>query len=152
MDASIPVTLETAEDRIRESLVPQRVLAILSSTLGSIALLLASVGLYGLMAYRVSRRSNEIALRMAVGASNRDILTLVLRESLVVAGFGVVLGLGASIALGRMLKAALYGITSTDSVALLLSVLIMTMMALLAGYLPALRASRVDPAAALRQQ
>jgi predicted permease len=152
LDSSIPVTLETVEDRIRESLVSQRVIAILSSTLGAIALLTAAVGLYGLMAYRVSRRTNELGLRMAVGASKRNVLMLVLRESLVLAGIGMMIGIGASIALGRLLKAALFGVTSTDAISLLVSAAIMTATALIASYLPALRASRVDPAAALRRQ
>ncbi len=152
IDAAVPVTLQTAEDRIRESVLPQRVIAILSACLGGVALLLASAGLYGLMAYQVSRRTSEIGLRMALGASGRNIVALVLRESLVLAGSGVALGLAASIALGRIVRGALFGITSTDPIALAAAVLVMGTMALLAGYLPARRASRVDPSAALRQQ
>jgi predicted lysophospholipase L1 biosynthesis ABC-type transport system permease subunit len=150
LDPAVPVTLQTIQDRIRESLVAERVVAILSTTLAGVALLLASCGLYGLMAYQVYRRRGEIGVRMAVGASASNIATLVLRESLVLAAVGVAFGLVSSIALGRVLQTALFGITSTDPAALLASSAIMAAMALLAAYIPARRASRIDPAAALR--
>jgi predicted permease len=152
MDRSIPVKVETIDERIRESLVSERVVAILSGALGAVALLLASMGLYGLMAYQVSRRTNEIGLRMSLGANRWSILGLVLRESLMLAGIGVLIGIGASVALGRVVRGLLYGISSSDPIALLAAALIMGAMALVAGYLPARRASRVDPASALRRE
>ena len=113
---------------------------------------MAAAGLYGLVAYSVSRRTNEIGLRMALGAVRRDILLLVLRESILLAATGVLFGLAASAAFARTIRGLLYGITSSDPIALSASCLVMAIVSVLAGYIPALRASRVDPAAALRQQ
>ena len=152
MDQSIPFTVQTVEDRIRDTLVAERVVAILSTVLGSVALLLATAGLYGLMAYHVNRRTNEMGLRIALGASGRMIRAMVLRKTLVLAGIGVLLGLAASLALGRLVRSALYGITAADPIALMASALIMCGVAFFAGYVPAYRASRVDPAVALRRQ
>jgi putative ABC transport system permease protein len=152
MDRSIPVKVETIDERIRESLVSERVVAVLSAVLGIVALLLASMGLYGLMAYQVNRRTNEIGLRMSLGANRWSILTLVLRESLMLAGIGVLIGIGASIALGRIVRGMLYGISSSDPAAFIFATLAMAAMAMIAGYLPARRASRVDPASALRRE
>jgi predicted permease len=152
LDRSVPFTIQTADDRIRDTLAPQRTIAILSAVLGGVALLLASAGLYGLMAYHVSRRTIEMGLRIALGASARMIRVMILRKTLALAGIGVLIGLGASLALGRLIRGALYGITSADPIALVASSVIMCAVAFLAGYIPAYRASRVDPAVALRRQ
>jgi predicted permease len=152
LDRAVPVRLETVTDRIRESLVKERVLAIMSAVLGGVALLLASAGLYGLMAYTVSRRTNEIGIRIALGAAERTVLWMVLRESLVVAALGLAAGLGASLALGRLIGRWLYGLTGTDPVALGAASTIMLGVAMVAAYLPARRAARVDPTVALRRE
>ena len=113
--------------------MPQRAVAILAGVLGGVALLLASAGLYGLMAYHVTRRTNELGLRLALGASARNILLLVLRKTLLLAGIGVMFGVGASLALGRFVRTALYEITSTDPVAISAACAVMVAVAFLAG-------------------
>jgi putative ABC transport system permease protein len=150
LDRSVAVTIQTAEDRIRETLVPQRAVALLSTVLGLVAVLLASAGLYGLMAYYINRGANEIGLRIALGASGRTIRMMVLQKTLMLAGVGALFGLGASLALARFVRGALYGIGAADPIALIGSSLIMCGVAFFAGYLPAYRASRMSPAVALR--
>jgi ABC-type antimicrobial peptide transport system permease subunit len=115
-------------------------------------LLLAGIGLYGVMAYRVARRTREIGIRMALGAKRGSVLTLVLRESLWLVSIGLSLGLGTAVWATRVISSMLYGISASDPVTLLSVSLMMTAVALLASYLPALRATRVDPVIALRYQ
>lgn len=150
LDRSVAVTIQTAEDRICETLVPQRAVALLSTVLGLVAVLLASAGLYGLMAYYINRGANEIGLRIALGASGRTIRMMVLQKTLTLAGVGALFGLGASLALARFVRGALYGIGTADPIALIGSSLLMCGVAFFAGYLPAYRASRMSPAVALR--
>jgi putative ABC transport system permease protein len=151
LDARVPLRIGTVSDRIRESLVRERVTAMLAVGLGVAALALACAALYGLLAYAVSRQSFEIGLRLALGAERRAVMWLVLRECLMLALFGTVLGLGASLVLGRYVRSLLYQITPTDTIALAGAAVIMLIVAALAGSLPARRASRVDPVVALRQ-
>jgi ABC-type antimicrobial peptide transport system permease subunit len=152
MNPGIPVRLETLEDRIRESLVTERVIAVISGFLGAVALLLASAGLYGLMAYTVSRRTNEIGIRMALGAPKGAVLGMVLRESVLLAAVGVALGLAGSIVLGRLVSNLLYGLTPTDPISLASSAAIMLAVAMAAASIPARRAAHVDPVVALRTE
>jgi len=130
--------------------VPQRAVALLSTVLGLVAVLLASAGLYGLMAFYINRGANEIGLRIALGASGRTIRMMVLQKTLILAGGGALFGLGASLALARFVRGALYGIGTADPIALIGSSVIICGVAFFAGYLPAYRASRMSPAVALR--
>ena len=152
MDGRIPLRIETVSDRIRVSLVRERVTAILASGLGLVALALATAALYGLLAYAVSRQSHEIGLRIALGADRPSVLRLVLRECLVMSLAGTVLGIGASLALGRYAASLLYEIGPRDPGALTVSAALMLTVALLAALIPARRAMQVDPVVALRQE
>jgi len=153
VDPRVPFRIETVDDRIRQSLVRERVTALIAAALGVTALTLACAALYGLLAYAVSRQTYEIGLRLALGAERRAVLWLVLRECLVLALAGTVAGLAASVALSRYVRSSfLYEISPTDPVALAAAALLMITVAALAGSLPARRAARVSPVVALKNE
>jgi predicted permease len=152
MDAAVPVRIETVADRIDASLVKERVVAILAVILGLAALTLACAGLYGLLAYAVSRHTREIGLRLALGATRGAVLWMVLRDSLVLSGIGVAAGLAAALALGRFARTLLFQLNATDPLSLAAASAIMLGVAACAGFVPALRAVRVDPFVALRSE
>ena len=128
----------------------ERVMALLASGLGVAALALACAGLYGLLAYAVSRQAKEIGLRLALGANRASVLWIVLRDCLIVALIGITVGAGISLALGRFARDLLYLVKPTDAISLMGAAVLMLVVALFAGFLPARRASRVDPVVALR--
>jgi predicted permease len=144
--------LKTQEEQIAQTLVQERMFARLSSFFGLLALVLASTGLYGLMSYAVARRTSEIGVRMALGAERGDVLWMVLRESLAVVALGIVLGLAAAWGATRAVSSMLYGLKPTDPVTMAAATLLLFGVAALAGYLPARRASRLDPMVALRYE
>jgi predicted permease len=119
---------------------------------GVVALLLASLGLFGLMSYNVARRTNEIGIRMALGAQRRDVLRLVMRESMLLVIIGVAAGLAIALFAGRFVATLLYGVPPTDALALALAIFVMIVVSAVAGYIPARRASRVDPMVALHYE
>jgi ABC-type antimicrobial peptide transport system permease subunit len=137
---------------VAQSLIQERLVASLSSLFGILALLLAAVGLYGLMTYATNRRTGEIGIRIALGARGGQIAGMVLRETLqlVLIGFGI--GIPAAIVAARLIKSELYGLKSYDPITLAAAISIMVGIALLAAYLPARRASRVEPMIALRTE
>jgi ABC-type antimicrobial peptide transport system permease subunit len=139
-------------DHIGRSLVQQKLVARLASFFGLLALLLACVGLYGVLSYAVARRTNEIGIRMALGAQSGDVLWLVLREAFTLVLIGVVIGLLASLAATRTASTLLFGLQPNDPLTLTLATLLLLTVAALAGYLPARRAAHVDPLAALRDE
>src|SRR6202022_1494142 len=126
-------------------LVTERLVASLSSAFGFLATLLASIGLYGVMAYTVAHRTREIGIRMAIGAQKQDVLWLVLREVLLLLAIGVALALPASWLLSRYIQSQLYGIQPFDPASMLSAMLMIAAVAILAGYIPAPRATRIDP-------
>lgn len=153
LDKNVPiVNLQTQDEAIDQMLVLERTLAALSSALGGLALLLACIGLYGTMAYAVARRTNEIGVRMALGAQRNTILAMVLQETLLV----VVLGLSAGFPLAWIatmsLQSQLFGLTAHDPATMFLAVLAIVVVTAIAGYIPARRASLVDPMVALRYE
>ncbi|MGA3189232.1 MAG: ABC transporter permease [Bryobacteraceae bacterium] len=151
VDATLPVTdMKTLEKQLDNSLVTERLVATLSSAFGVLATLLASIGLYGVMAYTVARRTREIGIRMALGAATGNVVWLIMKEVLVLVGIGIVLGLGASLLLTRYVKNQLYGMQPNDMTTIVLATIGIAMVALAAGYVPARRATRVDPIRALR--
>jgi len=146
------IELKTQTEQIEQSLFHERLFAKLSSFFGLLALVLACVGLYGIMSYAVARRTNQIGIRMALGAARRDILGLVMWETLAMVFIGVALGVPATLAATRLVSSMLYGLKATDPLTIAMSAGVMIVVAALAGYLPARRASRVDPLAALRHE
>jgi predicted permease len=153
LDPNVPMyNLRTVEQQIGRSLLNERLIAMLSSGFGVLATLLAMVGLYGVMAYTVLRRTREIGLRVALGAVPRDVIWLVMREVLLLVGTGVTLGLAAAWALTRYVQSQLYGVAATDPTTIAAAVVILSLVAAAAGYVPARRATRVDPVRALRYE
>ena len=124
----------------------------LLSAFAILALLLAAIGIYGVISYAVTQRTREIGVRMALGATPSGMLSLILAESLRLIFFGVVVGVAAAFALTRMLASMLYGVTSTDPVIFISVTLLLTVIALAACLIPARRAMRIDPMVALRHE
>jgi len=153
LDPNIPlVRPRTMESQIDQSLLNERLIAILSTAFGALATLLAVVGLYGVMAYTVARRTREIGVRMALGAVQGDVVWLVMREVLLLVGTGVAFGLVAAWGLNRLVSSQLYGIAATDPLTIAGAAAVLAAVAMLAGYLPARRATRVNPVLALRYE
>jgi predicted permease len=152
-DPDLPLRdVETQADLVDESLGEQHSLAMLLSFFGVVATLLASIGLYGTMAYAVSRRTGEIGLRLALGAQRRDVLRMVLRESLAMVLIGAAVGIPVALAGGRMISSLLFGVSPTDPLTLILATLLLTAVAALATWVPARHASRLDAMTALRYE
>ena len=135
-----------------DALKQEKLIAQLVSFFGLLGLLLSCVGLYGIMAHAVVRRTNEIGIRMALGAERRNIVWMVLKESLVLVGVGLVVGIPAAWGAAHLISSQLFGVNPTDPVTLLTAVVALTVVAASAGYLPARRASRVNPLIALRYE
>lgn len=153
LDPSVPVAGVTTQDDLRDKNIAQeRLLAALCGALAGLALLLSCLGLFGLMAYNVARRTSEIGLRMALGAGQRDVARAVLREALGLAALGVALGLPAAFALTRLIEAQLYGVRPNDPATLIAVTAMLIAVTLAAAWLPARRAMRVDPMIALRAE
>ncbi len=152
-DARLPVFgAKSLSDQLDDSLVQKRLVASLSSAFGALALFLAGIGLYGLMAYAVNRRTNEIGVRMALGAEPAQIAGMVLRETLLLVGLGLAIGIPGAMIASRWISSDLYGLKPSDPVTIFVASLVTAAIAALAGYLPARRASRVDPMIALRNK
>jgi putative ABC transport system permease protein len=153
LDSNLPLFgLRTVEQQITASLLIERLIASLATVFGLLATVLATIGLYGVMAYTVARRTREIGIRMALGAFQKDVIWLVMREVLLLVVTGVATGLAAAFGLTRFVQAQLYGITAHDPLTLGLAALGLAGVAAAAGYIPALRASRVDAMEALRYE
>jgi predicted permease len=147
-----PLSTETVAQEIKQALVEEHVIALLSSFFAALALSLASVGLYGLMSYAVTRRAREIGIRMTLGALPRTVLRAVLREALALALLGIGLGIPCALAASRLLASMLFGLSPHDLPTLATVALLLLVVALFAAYWPARRASRIAPTAALRME
>ena len=156
IDKRLLVDIKTLGAQVDDSLVQERMIGTLAGFFSLLALLLAIVGLYGIMAYSVTRRTSEIGIRMALGAERRDVLWLVLRETMTLVMIGIAIGVPAALAVGRLaghlVSGLLFGLTATDPVTIAIAALLLAGGAAVAGYLPARRASRVDPMLALRYE
>jgi predicted permease len=149
-DKNLAPDIQVADQRLDNDLFLERLLAKLSSFFALLALLLACVGLYGVLSYDVARRTHEIGIRMALGAQRRDVVGLFMRETMLLVVIGVIIGLSASLGATRFIASRLYGLTPNDPLTIALASLLLLTVAALAGYLPARRAARVDPMVALR--
>ncbi|HUI55049.1 MAG TPA: ABC transporter permease [Bryobacteraceae bacterium] len=150
VDPTVPMyEMRTLDKQAENSLVTERLLATLSGGFGLVATLLAAMGLYGVMAYMVARRTREIGIRMALGANSGSVVWMVMREVLLLAAAGVAIGLPAAWALTRLVQAQLFGMQARDSMTMLLATAGIATVALLSGYLPARRATGIDPMRAL---
>jgi predicted permease len=153
VDSNLPLfDVKTQRKQAEESLAQERLFATLSGFFGVLALLLACVGLYGVMSYGIARRTNEIGIRMALGATTLGITRMVMRETMSVVVIGVVIGLGAAVASTRLIKSMLFGLAPTDPLTISVAAVLLIVVGALAGYIPARRAARVDPMIALRYE
>jgi putative ABC transport system permease protein len=153
VDPNQPVDdVATMEERFSQALAPQRFNALVLGIFAGVALILAGVGVYGVMAYSVTRRTQEIGIRIALGAQQQDVLQLVLRHGVLLVASGIGLGVVGALALTRSLSSLLYGVKPTDPLTFIGVSLILISVALMASYIPALRATKVDPMVALRHE
>jgi putative ABC transport system permease protein len=153
IDAELPVSnLETMPEQIDDNLWLDRIVAALAVSFGLLATVLAAVGLYGVLSYAVARRTREIGIRMALGATREKVIRMVMGEVALLAAAGMVVAIPVSIGLTHFVKSRLFGLANTDPVTLAGAVVILAAVAALAGYLPARRATRIDPISALRYE
>jgi ABC-type antimicrobial peptide transport system permease subunit len=151
LDAAMPVyEMKTLEAQLDETLLTDRLIALLSAGFGMLATLLASIGLYGVMAFVVARRRKELGIRLALGAQAKLVIWLVMREVLLLLAIGLVVGVPAGLLLGRYVAAQLYGIQPNDPWMAGSTVALLALVSAAAGMIPAHRASRIDPIMALR--
>ena len=152
VNREIPLKFSTLAQQVADNLVQERLLATLAGFVGALALLLAMIGLYGVLSHLVSQQTREIGVRMAVGAQQANVLRMVLGGGMRTALVGVGLGIAGALALTRFLSSLLYGVEPTDPATFITVTLLLLGVALLACYIPARRATRVDPMTALRYE
>ncbi len=150
-DRSIVLQFQTMETQVRDSLLRERLMATLSGFFGALAALIATVGLYGVIAYMVARRRNEIGFRMALGAGRSDVVRMIMREASLLLGAGLIVGVALAIAAARTATTLLFGLQPWDPSTIAMAALALAVVAALASYLPAVRASRLEPTIALRE-
>jgi ABC-type antimicrobial peptide transport system permease subunit len=144
--------VRTLSEQIERSLRQERLLGQLTGFFGLLALLLASIGLYGVLAYSVSQRTGEIGIRMALGAPRLEVMWMVLRDAMGWVGVGVAIGLVVALGTGRLVSSLLFGLAPADPATILFATAALVLVASVAGYWPARRASRLDPVRALRYE
>jgi len=153
LDGSLPVDrIRTETQQIERQLITERLIARLSTFFGVLALLLSCIGLYGLLAYEVARRTREIGIRMALGAKSSNVLRLVVGQALALTLAGAAIGTGAALGVTRFLSSLLYGVKPADPLTFIAVAFVLAAVALLACYIPARRAMKVDPMVALRYE
>jgi putative ABC transport system permease protein len=152
LPSGLVTEIATLEQVVEMSLVRERMLAFLATFFAALALILACIGLYGVMAYRVARRTREIGIRIAVGARQKSVVWMMMRETLLLVAIGVALGTLASLDANRYIAGQLFGVTPRDPVAIVVALSVLAIVTMVAGYLPARHASRIDPVKALRAE
>ncbi len=144
--------VRTMERLVADSVAPKRISALLLGIFAAIAVLLAAVGLYGVISYTVAQRTREIGIRMALGAGGGDVLAMVVKQALALGGLGMAIGLGGAALLTRAMKGLLFGISAVDPLTFAAVPAALALVVLAACYLPARRATRIDPVTALRYE
>jgi predicted permease len=152
LDKNLPVQMRLLPELVDENLTQERLIATLSGVFGGLALLLTAMGLYGVIAYRVQRRTHEIGIRMSLGARRTEVLWMVLRDCLLLAAVGIAAGVPASLWLSRFVASQLFGVTATDGPTIVTATLLLLVVAAGAAYIPARNAARIDPMVALRYE
>jgi ABC-type antimicrobial peptide transport system permease subunit len=153
VDPEMPIAdMKTQQEQIAQTIGKPRAFAALTTASGVIGLLLACIGLYGVVSYTAIRRTHEIGIRVALGARRADILRLVMRQTVVVLAVGAALGVGLALTASRLIRSVLFGVAATDPVAIGAALAVLIGVALAAAYGPARRASRLDPTQALRYE
>jgi putative ABC transport system permease protein len=153
MDANLPLySIRTMNERLAESVAPQRLTLLLMALFAIVAIMLAAIGIYGVISYNVAQRTHEIGIRMAIGAKTSDVLRLFVRQGMALAALGMALGLGAALSLTRLMASLLYGVSARDPMTFTVVTLLLALVAFAACYIPARRATRVDPIVALRHE
>jgi len=153
MDADLPLySIRTMNERLAESVAPQRLTLLLMAIFAVVAIMLAAIGIYGVISYNVAQRTHEIGIRMAIGAKTSDVLRLFVRQGMALAALGMAIGLGAALTLTRLMASLLYGVSVRDPMTFIVVTLLLAFVAFAACYIPALRATRVDPIVALRYE
>jgi len=153
MDKTLPVyALKPMTEYLSDSLSKRRFNLVLLSVFAAVALLLAAVGIYGVISYSVSQRTHEIGIRVAVGAHSIDILRLIVGQAMILTLVGIAIGIGAALALTRLMESLLFDVSVTDPLTFVVISAVLTSVALAACFVPALRATRVDPMIALRYE
>jgi ABC-type antimicrobial peptide transport system permease subunit len=153
VDPNIPLLrVTTQSEQIEQRFAQEKVFANAYSLFGGLAVLVASIGLFGLMSYSVARRTNEIGIRIALGANREDVVGMVMRESMLLIVGGVAIGTGLALAVGRFVASMLFNLAPNDPVTIAGAAVVLIALSAIAGYLPARTASRVDPMIALRNE
>jgi predicted permease len=153
IDKNLPVSdVRTMEQNVTIALTPARLAVFLIGAFGGLALLLAAIGSYGVMSYAVTQRTREVGIRIALGASRRDVMWLVVGQGMILAGLGVAIGIAASLGLTRLVRSMLFGVSPTDPLTFAAVAIILTAVAAIASYVPARRAAKVDPRIAILQE
>jgi putative ABC transport system permease protein len=153
LDRNIPLTtIRTVDERFTEATAQMRYGALLLVLFAGLALIISQIGVYGVISYAVTARTQEIGIRIALGAQRHDVFKLVVGQGMMLAMSGLAIGLAASFALTRLFKSMLYGISTTDAMTFVVTALLLTAVAILACYIPARRATKVDPIVALRYE
>jgi putative ABC transport system permease protein len=153
VDQNQPVyDVKTMDERVAVTLETRRFAVVLFGIFGVLALMLAAIGLYGVLTFAVSQRTREIGIHMALGAQTRDVLRMVIRQGMSLVLLGVVLGIAGALALTRAMQSLLFGVTPTDAMTFIMVSGLLLIVALLACYLPARRATKIDPLVALRYE
>src|SRR2546430_1279265 len=153
VDKDQPVAdIDTMDHIVSEAIARQRFSMLLLGIFAALALLLAAVGIYGVMSYSVAQRTHEIGIRMALGAQRSDVLKMTIKQGLKLVTFGLVIGLGSAFILTRVMASLLFGVSATDPLTFVTISLMLMGVALLASYIPALRATKVEPIIALRYE